>query len=116
MRFLKIGGDDFVDAFVICFGQLSKNCAAGLQIVLLTEHRLRDFERLGPGEAYDADSSAAGRSGDCDDGIVEVHGAIVNWSSELVVGRWTLADGPLGLDCQMRESEGRRRVRNWHGQ
>jgi hypothetical protein len=103
--FGKVGNDNFVDA--ICrallgwtagggcpyvfrdlagggarathsrFDQVSQYCLTRLQVALQAQHRKRDGPCFRPRDADDTDSAAPWRSGDSDDGIVEVHGKIV---------------------------------------
>ena len=55
----------------------AKDCASRLQIMFEPQHWLCDFRRRGPGDADHANAAAAGRRGDGNDRVVEVHGAIV---------------------------------------
>ena len=57
---------------MIRFDQLSEDCAARFEVVLQAKHRHRDRARFGSGQANHADPSAAGRSGDGDDGVIKI--------------------------------------------
>lgn len=59
------------------FNQLSEYRLSGFEIVLQAKHRQHDYFRVGASEADHADATTAGRCGDGDDGIVEIHGEIV---------------------------------------
>jgi hypothetical protein len=59
------------------FDQFGEDGAAGFERVLELEHGRGNSARLGAGEANYSDASAAGRSGDGDDGVVEVHRVIL---------------------------------------
>ena len=57
--------------------QFAENCAARLQILLEAKQGQGDRLRVRSGEANHTDSTPSGRSGNGDDGVVEVHGKIV---------------------------------------
>ena len=74
------------------FYQFSEEGAAGFEVVFQAEHWGRDILCIGAGQADYADAAAARRGGNRDDGVVEVHGAIVNWSSAIGRSRARVAN------------------------
>jgi hypothetical protein len=74
------------------FYQFSEDGAAGFEVVFQAENWGCDILCIGAGQADYADAAAAGRGGDSDDGVVEVHGAIVNWSSAIGRSRARVAN------------------------
>jgi hypothetical protein len=57
--------------------QFSEDGVSGIKIVFQAQHRERNFPCIRAGETDHPDAPASGRSGDGDDGVVEVHRKIV---------------------------------------
>ena len=55
------------------FDQLAKNCLSGLKVMLEPKHGFGNRVGFWAGKAHNANSPAAGRRGDGDDGVVEIH-------------------------------------------
>ena len=109
----EVRDDDFVDAglralprrtaeggcphiryaliLLIWLDEFSEDCAALLQIMLQPQHRRCDLQRSRPGEAHHSDSTAAGGRRDGDDGVMEIHAAIV--TGKLGKRRWSIVVG-----------------------
>jgi hypothetical protein len=97
MRLGEIADNDFVDAGGPCrallgldgsktrphtstagFYDFPEDNPSGFEIMFQAKHRQGDGARFWASEADDTDTTATGRSGDGDDGVVEVHGEIVD--------------------------------------
>jgi len=59
------------------FNEFPKHSTSRFKLALQPQHGLRDFPRTRSGKPHHTNTAAPGRSGDGDDGVVEVHGAIV---------------------------------------
>jgi hypothetical protein len=63
--------------------EFAEDGSAGFEVATKAEHGFGDFLRFGASEADDPDAAAAGRSGDGDDGVVEIH----DWQGIAIRGR-----------------------------
>ena len=74
VRLLEERDDNFVDSLAgRGFNQLTEDRACRFQFARQAQHRCGNRARLRTGETHNANASAPGRSGNGDDGVVEIH-------------------------------------------